>query len=102
MRSATAADFGWIRPSSWFEYALEVGHTLTLVRGCGCGSWSPSRPGRVRSCTRATGHSLRRYPNVTVDKVDSPRGARFVFTGAGAEDLHFNAGDVLRGTNRVD
>lgn len=32
--SATAADYGWIRfPSSIFGYALEVGYTLTLVRG---------------------------------------------------------------------
>jgi hypothetical protein len=30
----TAADYGWIRsPSSLFAYALEVGYTLTLVRG---------------------------------------------------------------------
>lgn len=34
MTSATAADYGWIRsPSSLFNYALEVGYTLTLVRG---------------------------------------------------------------------
>ncbi|MFJ5157223.1 DUF6461 domain-containing protein [Streptomyces sp. NPDC088353] len=32
--SATAADYGWIRSSSSpFKYALEVGYTLTLVRG---------------------------------------------------------------------
>ncbi|MET8331949.1 DUF6461 domain-containing protein [Streptomyces sp. NPDC005181] len=34
MTSATAADYGWIRSSSsLFAYALEVGYTLTLVRG---------------------------------------------------------------------
>ncbi|MCT9082208.1 DUF6461 domain-containing protein [Streptomyces fulvoviolaceus] len=34
MTSPTAADYGWIRsPSSLFAYALEVGYTLTLVRG---------------------------------------------------------------------
>ncbi|MFD9409708.1 DUF6461 domain-containing protein [Streptomyces sp. NPDC059989] len=34
MTSATAADYGWIRSStSPFQYALEVGYTLTLVRG---------------------------------------------------------------------
>ncbi|OIJ95657.1 DUF6461 domain-containing protein [Streptomyces colonosanans] len=34
MTSATAADYGWIRSSSsLFKYALEVGYTLTLVRG---------------------------------------------------------------------
>lgn len=34
MTSATAADYGWIRsPSSPFAYGLEVGYTLTLVRG---------------------------------------------------------------------
>ena len=34
MASATAADYGWIRSSSSpFRYALEVGYTLTLVRG---------------------------------------------------------------------
>lgn len=34
MTSATAADYGWIRSSgSLFQYALEIGYTLTLVRG---------------------------------------------------------------------
>lgn len=34
MTSATAADYGWIRSSSsLFAYGLEVGYTLTLVRG---------------------------------------------------------------------
>lgn len=34
MTSATPADYGWIRSSSSpFAYALEVGYTLTLVRG---------------------------------------------------------------------
>ncbi|MGY4387450.1 DUF6461 domain-containing protein [Streptomyces sp. TE12347] len=34
MSSATAADYGWIRsPRSFFAYALEIGYTLTLVRG---------------------------------------------------------------------
>ncbi|WP_369251895.1 DUF6461 domain-containing protein [Streptomyces sp. R41] len=34
MTSAAAADYGWIRSSSSpFRYALEVGYTLTLVRG---------------------------------------------------------------------
>ncbi|WP_416984602.1 DUF6461 domain-containing protein [Streptomyces sp. T028] len=36
MSSVTAADYGWIRSSSsssLFRYALEVGYTLTLVRG---------------------------------------------------------------------
>lgn len=34
MTSATAAEFDWIRsPSSPFAYALEIGYTLTLVRG---------------------------------------------------------------------
>ncbi|MGW7332142.1 DUF6461 domain-containing protein [Streptomyces sp. NPDC054840] len=34
MTTATAADYGWIRsPGSLFAYALEVGYTLTLVRG---------------------------------------------------------------------
>lgn len=34
MTTATAADYGWIRSStSLFGYALEVGYTLTLVRG---------------------------------------------------------------------
>jgi hypothetical protein len=34
MSSATAADYGWIRANSLlFAYGLEVGYTLTLVRG---------------------------------------------------------------------
>ncbi|MFE1850179.1 DUF6461 domain-containing protein [Streptomyces sp. NPDC002387] len=34
MASATAADYGWIRSSSaGFGYALDLGHTLALVRG---------------------------------------------------------------------
>lgn len=34
MTSATAADYSWIRsPASPFAYGLEVGYTLTLVRG---------------------------------------------------------------------
>lgn len=34
MTSPTAADYGWIRAtSSLFKYALDVGYTLTLVRG---------------------------------------------------------------------
>ncbi|MET9887406.1 DUF6461 domain-containing protein [Streptomyces sp. NPDC006430] len=34
MTSATAADYGWIRSSSsLFNYALEMGYTLTLVQG---------------------------------------------------------------------
>ncbi|MER7822459.1 DUF6461 domain-containing protein [Streptomyces sp. NPDC096097] len=34
MSSATAADYGWIHsPRSLFAYALEIGYTLTLVRG---------------------------------------------------------------------
>lgn len=34
MTSVTGADYGWIRSSSsWFGYALEIGYTLTLVRG---------------------------------------------------------------------
>ncbi|MEV7562708.1 DUF6461 domain-containing protein [Streptomyces sp. NPDC089795] len=34
MSSATAADYGWIRSArSLFAYGLEVGYTLTLVRG---------------------------------------------------------------------
>lgn len=34
MTSATAADYGWIRsPSSLLRYALDIGYTLTLVRG---------------------------------------------------------------------
>jgi hypothetical protein len=34
MTSSTAADYGWLRSSSsLFGYALEVGYTLTLVRG---------------------------------------------------------------------
>ncbi|MFD7629527.1 DUF6461 domain-containing protein [Streptomyces sp. NPDC059851] len=34
MNAATAADFGWIRSAaSVFQYALEMGYTLTLVRG---------------------------------------------------------------------
>lgn len=33
MSSATAADYGWIRSSDLFAYAIEVGYTLTLVRG---------------------------------------------------------------------
>ncbi|WP_037634921.1 DUF6461 domain-containing protein [Streptomyces katrae] len=43
MSSATAADYGWIRSSSsLFAYALEVGYTLTLVRGV-----SPSEVFRI-------------------------------------------------------
>ncbi|MER6444162.1 hypothetical protein DEJ51_01265 [Streptomyces venezuelae] len=33
MTLATAADYGWIRSSSFFAYGLEAGYTLTLVRG---------------------------------------------------------------------
>jgi hypothetical protein len=34
MSTATAADYGWIRSeSSFFNFAIEVGYTLTLVRG---------------------------------------------------------------------
>ncbi|WP_436771322.1 DUF6461 domain-containing protein [Yinghuangia sp. YIM S09857] len=33
MSSVTAADYGWIRSSSVFPYGIEVGYTLTLVRG---------------------------------------------------------------------
>ncbi|NUS57552.1 MAG: hypothetical protein HOV66_22250 [Streptomycetaceae bacterium] len=33
MSSVTAADYGWIRSSSIFPYGIEVGYTLTLVRG---------------------------------------------------------------------
>ncbi|QES51469.1 hypothetical protein DEJ50_30115 [Streptomyces venezuelae] len=34
MNAATAADYGWIRSaSSVFQYGLEMGYTLTLVRG---------------------------------------------------------------------
>ncbi|MEU9371976.1 DUF6461 domain-containing protein [Streptomyces avermitilis] len=33
MTSATAHDYVWIRTSRLFRYALEVGYTLTLVRG---------------------------------------------------------------------
>ena len=43
MTSATAADYGWIRSSSsLFKYALEIGYTLTLVRGSrrrSCSEW---------------------------------------------------------------
>ncbi|WP_329448732.1 DUF6461 domain-containing protein (plasmid) [Streptomyces sp. NBC_01426] len=34
MTSPSAADYGWIRSaSSVFNYALEIGYTMTLVRG---------------------------------------------------------------------
>ncbi|MET7386219.1 DUF6461 domain-containing protein [Streptomyces sp. NPDC005529] len=33
MTSATARDYAWIRSSSVFGYALDVGYTLTLIRG---------------------------------------------------------------------
>jgi hypothetical protein len=33
MTSVTARDYAWIRSSPLFRYALEVGYTLTLVRG---------------------------------------------------------------------
>ena len=34
MNSVTAADYGWIRPgSSFFPFVLDVGYSLTLVRG---------------------------------------------------------------------
>lgn len=43
MTSVTAADYGWIRSSSsLFAYGLEVGYTLTLVRGV-----SPSEVFRI-------------------------------------------------------
>lgn len=28
-----ARDYAWVRESSWFRYAMDVGYTLTLVRG---------------------------------------------------------------------
>ncbi|MEU9863664.1 hypothetical protein AB0D99_22595 [Streptomyces sp. NPDC047971] len=40
-----------------------------------------------------------RYPQVPVDEVDPPHGARLVFTGEGADDLRLKPGDILRGTN---
>lgn len=42
---------------------------------------------------------IRRYPQVPVDAVDPPHGARLVLTGAGADALHFTPGETLRGTN---
>ncbi|MGW4897256.1 DUF6461 domain-containing protein [Kitasatospora sp. NPDC004240] len=33
MTSATARDYDWIRSSPYFRHALEIGYTLTLVRG---------------------------------------------------------------------
>ncbi|WP_157531785.1 MULTISPECIES: hypothetical protein [unclassified Kitasatospora] len=42
---------------------------------------------------------IRRSPQAVVTEVDPPHGAHFVFTGAGADDLQFKAGDVLRGIN---
>ncbi|MFJ1805753.1 MULTISPECIES: DUF6461 domain-containing protein [unclassified Streptomyces] len=45
MTSATAADYGWIRSSSsLFAYGLQVGYTLTMVRGV-----SPSELFRIVS-----------------------------------------------------
>ncbi|MGV4986850.1 DUF6461 domain-containing protein [Streptomyces sp. NRAIS4] len=33
MTSVTSRDYAWIRSSPWFDYALETGYTLTLLRG---------------------------------------------------------------------
>ncbi|MFI5529201.1 hypothetical protein ACIA8O_11735 [Kitasatospora sp. NPDC051853] len=41
---------------------------------------------------------IRRYPQVTVDEVYPPHGARLVLTGAGAGGLRVEPGDVLRGS----
>ncbi|MEU8790866.1 DUF6461 domain-containing protein [Streptomyces sp. NPDC048643] len=38
MNSATAHDYAWIHTSSAFGYALDVGYTLTLVRGVAPGA----------------------------------------------------------------
>src|SRR5690349_17200002 len=42
---------------------------------------------------------IRRYPQVTVTEVDGPHSARLVFTGPGANHLHFKPGDILQGIN---
>ncbi|WP_141743918.1 hypothetical protein [Streptomyces sp. EN23] len=65
-----------------------------------------TRLGARFRCTSPNGQAvdlvlaeMLRYPQVPVDEVDPPHGARLVLTGAGSDDLHFKSGDVLRGTN---
>ncbi|WP_406364570.1 DUF6461 domain-containing protein [Streptomyces sp. NBC_00645] len=102
MTSVTADDYAWIRSSSVFQYALETGYTLTLVRGVAPGEvlrvMDAEPRGTCAGVDDLIGRQVEEFEATDYSEESFIAGV-FTVPGAGGDwtlVLHFDGGVAMR------